>query len=475
MPLTQTDDSITKWNDADVFGDLNSRETQSLLDRHFEVMVGLSSKQKRGTWRSWPPTLRGMLEFKLTHHPAVKKKDGHAMVFAKARLTGEAIVLPDGTSEFELCGRTRDDIEAVTFAGFDIDDGDALEDAIGRLKELGYFAVLYTTHSHGKTISEISYPVDEKPAQETFQAHTAILALKPLNPNIEETNCENGIHHVLLSHDPIDKYRILFPLEEPFELAPDDPCEHERRCQEWRERLVNFANQKLNLAVDESGCDVNRLFFTPRHKPNDTNWYSAIFCGKALRVDEMPYVHSTSKPRKRRGRRGQMSLSDRVTTISGLRPILSDGFDLIDWHRKWGTHFQVRELLDYLQWEVGSTSDARREARVICPSDHLHSSQGDVMGCWVKDGTGATPFVIFCHHQTCKERGALDQLVELERYAALPDEFETLSELLCDPSLYDVSSDDEGRDHPDRDSYLRWDPQEAELDSSDETELEVTQ
>jgi len=312
---------------------------------------------------------------------------------------------------------------------------------------------------------------------EAVALHEVSLAGKFTGPKIEEVLPlnERGIGYATVSHAPIEKFRILFPLEQPFELAPDDPFEHERLCQEWRERLVNFANQKLDLAIDESGCDVNRLFYTPRHKPGDEHSFAGIFAGRALRVEDMPFCPATSKPRKRLGWRGQRSVADRVTTFSGLRPILSDGFDLIDWHRDWGTHFQVREMLDYLQWDIGSSSDARREARVLCPSDHLHSSQDDVMGCWVKDGTGSTPYVIYCHHQTCKERGALDQLVELERYAALPDEFETLSELLCDPSLYEIARDNGSSDYPDRERYLRWDPQETEPETSADAEMEVVQ
>ncbi|MEM6408348.1 MAG: hypothetical protein AAF700_08015 [Pseudomonadota bacterium] len=418
-----------KWNDADVFGDLTTPETQALLDQRFDALVGFSSKQKRGTWRLWSTSLRQMIEIKLSRHEERRKKDGDAMVFARSRTTGQVFEYPDQDLILPLCGRSRDDIEAVMFAGYDIDDGQPLETAVERLKALDYFAILYSTHSHGKLRSEDS----------------------------DET---------------VDKYRILFPLEVPFDLGSDGPAEHERRCDEWRERLINFADQKLDLVIDQSGCDVNRLFFTPRHKPGDENWYSAIFSGRALRINDMPFFPSTSLPRQWEAR--QMG-EDRPSSFSGVRLILKDGFDLIEWHRDWGPWFLVREFFDILQWDFGYGVEARGEARILCPSDHAHSSSNDRQGCWIKDGTGATPFVIYCHHASCREMGSLDQLVELETYVALPDEYDTLSELLCDPTLYTGYDKEDGAERPDRQRYLRWDPRDAEPDASANAEEEVVQ
>lgn len=426
---TTSHDSISQWNDATIYGDLNTPETQLLLDRHFDVLVGATSKQRRGNWLLWSTSLREMIETKFSHHEVRSKKDGHATVFAKSIITEEAIGNVKEWDPFLRCGRTREDIEAVTFAGFDIDDGDALEIAIERLEKLGYFAILYTTHSHGKARSEFS-------------------------------------------NEAVDKYRILFPLEEPFLLSNDDPVEHEQRCLEWRERLVNFAEHVLDLVIDESGCDVNRLFYTPRHKPSDDNWYLGIFAGRALCVDDMPYFPTTVRPRQRRGRRTGNDLSMSYTV---KRPILSDGFDLIDWQRDWGTWFLVRDFFDVLQWDFGSDLKARREARILCPNDHAHSSFDDVMGCWIKDGSGTTPFVIYCHHDACREMGTLEQLIELEQFAPLPDGFETLSELLCSPFLYTCYLNDDDGESPDRHRYLRWDPREPAPVTDIDTTGEVTQ
>ena len=71
--ISITHEPTVKWNDADVFGDLTTPETQTLLDQHFDALVGFSSKQKRRTWRLWSTSLRQMIEIKLSRHEEKRK------------------------------------------------------------------------------------------------------------------------------------------------------------------------------------------------------------------------------------------------------------------------------------------------------------------------------------------------------------------------------------------------------------------
>jgi len=189
-----------------------------------------------------------------------------------------------------------------------------------------------------------------------------------------------------------------------------------------------------------------------------------------LRIDDMPYSSTSVRPRQRSNRRSDQ---DHPITFSGKRPILSDGFDLIDWYREWGTWFLVRDFFDMLQWDMGRDIMARREARILCPNDHAHSSPDDRHGCWIKDGAGTTPFMIYCHHDSCREMGPLDQLAELEHYVALPDEWDTLSAMLCQPMFYSCYLNEDDGDWPDRHCYLRWDPQTWEAEVSADAKEQV--
>ena len=135
----------------------------------------------------------------------------------------------------------------------------------------------------------------------------------------------------------------------------------------------------------------------------------------------------------------------------------------------------MREFFDVLQWDVGQDIETRQEARILCPNDHAHSSPDDVFGCWIKDGTGTTPFAIYCHHNGCRGVGTLDQLVELERYVGLPDEYDTLSDLLCQSYLYTSFINEDDGACPARHHYLRWDPREDEPGTPADAKQEVVQ
>lgn len=399
------------WNNAVVYGDLDSQESQSVLGQSVDVLVGFTAKQPRNTWVQWSPTVAQLIEVKLSKHEIKRKKDGHCLVFACGRQLIDNTTNHDGGTISPLRGRTLQDIEAITFAGFDVDDGPDLPVIIQRLKNLGLFAILYTTHSH-RTVKD---------------------------------------------GRTINKYRILFPLAEPFDLHANDKEVNRMRCAEWRARLTEFARSALGIDVDESGGDVNRLFYTPRHKPGDKNWFCAIFAGRALSFEEMPFDPDTVQPRQRRA----PSNGGEVVAFSGIRPVLTDGFDLVDWRRDWGVCFKVTKLFDYLAWDFGKPPCGTREGRILCPMDENHSEPDDNQAVWVRDGEGSDPFVIHCHHASCAAFGTLDRIAALGKECDLPEGYVTLSELLCDPDLYDW---DDGKE-PNRERYLRWDPEDADDDA----------
>lgn len=449
-----------KFNDANLYGDFDSLQIQELLLRRFDVLVGLSSKQRRGSWRQWSPTLEELISLKLSHHPESSNKDGHAMVFASATQTGNHVTLKETGMSLPLCGRTRDDLEAVTFAGFDIDGGAELSNVMMTLEDLGYFSIVYTTHSHSKTQSWMTVVLGLEGNWNKERALTeAMMDGKYPNPSIVSVEVPDklGRARALVAHDPIDKFRILFPLDEPFELNPENPKEHFSLCAEWSDRLWQFSRSVLGVEADEACFDVNRLFYTPRHQPNSDSWFIGIFAGRPLSVDEMPFSdfeQRTYDPLKARANRTGKY------TFTGKRPILSDGFDLIDWKNDWGDRFLVTAMLDDLGWEI-RRSQGGDEVVLECPNDHSHSNPGDPrdQACWAKDAE-YRPFVISCRHNACTDLGSLEMLLLIEDQAALPDEYNAFSEMLCDERYY--FQVDDWPIVPCLEGYMRWDPQNDE-------------
>lgn len=450
----------TKLNDANLFGDFSSLEVQELLSRRFDILVGLKSKQRRGSWRQWSPTLEELIDSKLSHHPISPDKDGHAMVFASATQSGNHVIIKKTGASFPLCGRTRDDIESVTFAGFDIDGGAELSKVIATVENLGYFAIVYTTHSHFKTQSWMTTILSpEENWNEERALLEAMMDRTYPNPNILSVEAPNqlGRARTLVSHDPINKFRILFPLDKPFELNPENPKKHLALCSDWSDRLWEFSRSVLGVEADEACFDVNRLFYTPRHQPDSDNWFIGVFAGRPLPVEEMPFSEfeqRTYDPLKARAKRSGKY------TFTGKRPILPDGFDLIDWKNDWGDRFMVTALLDDLGWEI-RRSTGGDEVVLECPNDHSHSNSGDPrdQACWAKDAE-YRPFVISCRHNACTDLGSLEMLLLIEDQAALPDEYDTFSEMLCDERYY--FQVDDWPIVPCREGYARWDAQDDE-------------
>ena len=168
----------------------------------------------------------------------------------------------------------------------------------------------------------------------------------------------------------------------------------------------------------------------------------------------MPFDPDSVQPRQRRAPNN----GGDVVAFSGIRPVLPDGFDLVDWRRDWGACFKVSKLFDYMAWDFGKPTCDIGESRILCPMDENHSEPDDNQAAWIRDGEGSDPFVVHCQHASCAEFGTLDRIAALGREIDLPEGYTTLSELLCDSHLYDR---DDGKG-PDRERYLRWDPEEPD-------------
>lgn len=414
-----------EWNDAVVVGDLESPESQELLDNEFIALKGRSSRQPTGRWEIWRGTLRDALEYQLTHHPIDTRKEGKAFVFADGVPNGGIYKYPFSRLTVPLSGRKSTDINSVSCAGFDIDTGQELERTKNVLANTELFSILYTTHSHGRLVEEGS-------------------------------------------NETVDKFRILFPLAEPFQLHPEDPDLNAAKRAEWRERLVGFSDQMLSLPLDESGCDVNRLFFAPRHPPEATNWFIGVFGGRGLTLDDMPFqpiLAAEAESEKVQTLRSRATPATRQREIyPSTRPILCDGFDLIDWCRDHGANFKIREFLKALRWQLGTDRPSFGEARSLCPNDDAHTSHGDTSACWVKDGTGEQSFVIYCHHTSCRAQRTLEHLAELEGFFA--HEEVGFSDFLCKAEFYRRNEDELTPQIPLAENYRRWDPKEEQSETT---------
>ncbi len=443
--MTQSQTITTpNWNDATVFGDLGSPEASAVLAQTVIVLCGNSKHQETGTWGPWPATVKRLIDRYLSRHKESLSKDGKAIVFADSIEPANGERKTVGENVIVLRDRKRDSITSVAFAGYDIDGGESLDDALDRLQELGIFSIVYTTFSHGKQKSEILRSAvngEWTPDGVIAKAHDIGL----VKPHIIELDggTKDDKPFAVVGHEPIDKFRILFPLETPFQLNPGNRTKHKKLCDEWRGRLLGFAKERLGIKIDETGCDVNRLLYTPRHPAKCDDWFTGIIAGRALKIDEMPLCESD------RPRQGQSRSINGGKTFTGspdaVRPVLSDGFDLKRWVMQFGDRFLATDFIDELGWEFRRGGAGDDDAVIECPNDAAHSNAGDQhdQACWVKIGDGDGKFVIKCQHHSCNGLGKLEMLVALEQAIDLPDGIEHMSELICLDENYADAPDGE--------------------------------
>ncbi|MEM7188485.1 MAG: hypothetical protein AAF439_02635 [Pseudomonadota bacterium] len=376
------------WHDAVIVGDINSRDAQAVLAAPTTVLCGLSSKHRSGRWRRWEATVGGLIELKLSRHTTAFKKDGGGIAFVDAE-----VLVPAEKSEsgFALCSRQRDSITSIQFAGFDIDDRGDLEQIKARLAELGYFAILYTTFTRGKTLTTIPWGgATEPPRPEELREIAEHKGLK--GAKLEDINVDQkGNTTLVIRHKPLVKFRILFPLSTPFVLDHSSLKAFQASCGEWCGRLSAFARDILKIEINETGGDVNRLFFTPRHAAAAKDkWDLTIFAGRALSVDDMPFNGVEQRNSSRASKGGKPSTS----APSNERPFLSDGFDLVAWNREFGHRFLVVDFLEEIAWETRDGGNGDDRAHIECPNDAQHTDAGNPndKGCLAHNSDGDSGF-----------------------------------------------------------------------------------
>lgn len=431
------------------------------------VLCGLSSKHRSGPWRRWDTTVGRLIEGKLSHHTTAFKKDGDGIAFVDAELL---VPVEKSESGLALYSRQRDSITSIQFAGFDIDDGGDLEQIKARIVELGYFAILYTTFTHGKTLTTI--PLNGGTEPPTPDELCEIADRKGLKgARLENLKVDRkGNTTLVIRHKPLVKFRILFPLSTPFALDHSSRKAFQTSCGEWSGRLSAFARNILKIEIDETGGDVNRLFFTPRHAAAAKDkWDLTICAGRALSVEDMPFNGAVQRKSSHNSKDGKSSTS----APPNERPFLSDGFDLLAWNREFGHRFLVVDFLEEIAWEVRDGGNGDDRAHIECPNDAQHTDAGNPndKGCLAQNSDGDSGFWITCRHNHCRDVWKLDMLKLIEADVALPDGVEQLSELLCKPEFYWDPSDDEA-DAPLREDYLAAVDDTADADDAS-TDLDI--
>jgi hypothetical protein len=261
---------------------------------------------------------------------------------------------------------------------------------------------------------------------------------------------EEGIV-ILVQHNPMPKFRAVFPLSEPFVFAKRGGSQQDAIL-EWKERYAGFCTA-LEFFFDEKCVDPARLFYFPRHPEGDKSFNTLRIIGKPLDLDAYDRVKMT------RRRRGPAGPSNAFTAAGGddggddeaERYITKGGFNLRGWASKHAKRFEVQTMLEDV---IGG--DFIREPRqsgkagthVECPFEAEHTNLGGG-GTYVVNASDNYDegfeggFTFHCVHNACAGRDRLDFLKEL-----IDEELITPADLKAKEYQLELEDEDEADEAP---------------------------
>ncbi|USM11533.1 bifunctional DNA primase/polymerase [Citromicrobium phage vB_CbaS-RXM] len=328
----------------------------------------------------------------------------------------------------EAAGGTRKAMAMIAnyIIGVDLDSGKPLDEVMGAIIDAGLEAVIYTTHSHMKNTSQIKrdhflkWTDGEEPTPELVAEYLQVKKgmIPEVTRNIEIVNdahhTEEGVV-ILVQHDPVPKFRAVFPLSEAFVFAKRGGPQKDA-ITEWKERYAGFATA-MGFFFDETCADPARLFYLPRHakdKPHGSWWIA----GEPVNLDNYDRIKVKRDRRSRAASGPSNPWSDQASDDDDddVNRYMIGDFNLVAWARENAKVFECESFLTEL------VHDAIREERsgkpgvhVECPFEAEHSTFGGG-GCfvvnsgdnWSEGFEGG--FTFTCVHDACSHRDRLDML-----------------------------------------------------------------
>lgn len=389
--------------------------------------------------------LRDGTEWGLCRHPVHADKGGSSIV-------------PSDNFDGE---RTADATKTMYAIGIDIDTGNQLDSVIEKLIERGIFSIVYTTHSHLKDrmtlksdMVQKKLKIKETPTrpqvQEFLRNHHKDSFPADFINNIEiidaKHHTKDGLH-IVLGTPPVEKFRVIIPLAKPVELAElaDSIADWK---EVWADAVAGVCVNWLEADFDTASCDINRLFYSPRH-PEGAEYYSAVIMGKPLAFEDIePY--SKEKYARERKAPGDPFLADSGTSKgAGDVPMCTmpkSGNSLNKWHSDIGKErFLIADVIETYCEDRQRHAGGERAgtAHIECPFEHEHSTSGGTATMVMNpDANKEEVWTVFCRHDSCSGRHKLEFLQEMLEQEWFDEE------LLTDETFVLPAADGEDEDEP---------------------------
>lgn len=420
------------------------------------LMRGRRRDESQGKWKEIESTFDAFADVLLAHSEG--EKDGPCF------LQGQS-----------ADGQRKSAAQIANYIlGVDLDSGAPLGDVMATIQKAGLEAIIYTTHSHLKDTSVIKRDHFLKKMGATDADPDLIrqylVEYKGMLPAIvEELEVIDDAKHtgegvvILVQHNPVPKFRAVFPLTEPFIFAKRGGSQQDAIL-EWKERYAGFCT-KLGFFFDEKCVDPARLFYFPRHAAGDSRFNTLRIIGKPLNLDDYDRIKMSRRSRRPAGPVNAFTAA--AGDVGGDsddeadRYVTKAGFNLRGWAMRYAKKFEVQTML-----EDAVGGDFIREPRqgkpgthVECPFEAEHTNLGGGGTYVVNAGDNFDDgfdggFTFHCVHNACAGRDRLDFLKEL-----IDEEIISVEDLTAKEYLLELEEEEEdARSAPARSERTRARP-----------------
>lgn len=422
--MTNTEPETYLYEDAQFVGlHPDALGTDPFFTKQLEIAVGANRHEKN--WRTVPMT-RGKLV-----HDLIKfergPKDG-ACITQGPLINGQ---------------RIAKNVIANHIIMLDCDTGESLASLERKVLDAGLFAVLWTTYSHMKAVTEIPEdrlvklardmrtPMpnvdDEQP--ELCALAEKYLASKKYNTSIlasitrvDKQHREGGIKYVV-HHDPMPRARIMMFLKDPYIFATAKATQAQA-IQDWKEAYAGVA-EMLGVDYDQSCVDPSRLMYTPRLPADIEDFIEAghdiiVIGGNALDLDTVPRIkkgerYSSTHQNVGYGQQSGV-VSNPLLSAADQAGVSTDGRKsypqwLLRFLKKHGDDF---DIIGFCEAYDELLSNNGEKAELTCPNEDRHTEQrADDRAFCVMNSEGG--FWAGCQHATCKEDSGGDRAWWLQK------------------------------------------------------------
>lgn len=381
--------------------------------RNFKIAVAPNRHAKM--WDEKDLTISQLGDLMVGGHDPRDNKDGLCFV---------AATLLDGK-------RNLKSVAEVHILVYDIDGAQSLDEVRKILSDTDVFAYVYTTYSHKSTRTEILTEHYEKWAKQAKEGAA---------PNLERLQkylTAKGKGHLtnivfddmqgweriadkgncyVLEHDPVDKIRVVLPLDKPIVIAKLGSTN--AKCNEAYKAIYHGVGQKFGFEFDPACSDPTRLFYFPSCPKDKISlaWFAEYGEpeGPFLKWESIERATITTKKAMETG--GTGSVDDKPTRAKEYGVTDKNGmwFDLWHWYENHKFAFDIEGLIERALDDQILAPRANGGHTITCPFEDEHSDVGGMGTFASNEDGGERGWTIYCSHASCQSenRKKLDFLKE---------------------------------------------------------------